>query len=116
VNERGCRRCGRLTWSPHSPYCREHRPPPEVRAQWVTKTRATRGYGQAHKAMRERYGALVRSGSVACARCGEPIESGEGVDLDHTDDRARYLGPSHVKCNRGHRKRDDEGRRVSRRW
>ena len=24
MNERACRRCGRETWSPRSPYCREH--------------------------------------------------------------------------------------------
>jgi hypothetical protein len=29
-----CRRCGSPSWSPHSPYCRSHRPPPEVRARW----------------------------------------------------------------------------------
>ncbi len=36
-----------------------------------------------------------------CARCGELIEAGEAFDLDHTDDRAGYLGASHQACNRG---------------
>ena len=38
-------------------------------------------------------------------------------DLDHTDDRRGYLGPSHEKCNRsaGARKRNAKTRR-SRQW
>jgi hypothetical protein len=31
VSWRTCRRCGAPTWSSRSPYCRKHRPPPEVR-------------------------------------------------------------------------------------
>jgi hypothetical protein len=35
-----------------------------------------------------------------CARCGLPIAAGAEFDLDHTDDRAGYLGVSHRTCNR----------------
>jgi hypothetical protein len=52
---------------------------------------------------------------VTCARCGEPIEPGDAFDLDHTDDRAGYLGASYQACNRGQPARDS-GRRVSREW
>jgi hypothetical protein len=75
-----------------------------------------RGYGAAHQAARKRLAQLVASGLAMCARCGVPIAAGAEFDLDHTDDRAGYLGPSHVSCNRGQRKGDDAGRRVSRRW
>jgi hypothetical protein len=35
-----------------------------------------------------------------CARCGLPIRPGEEWHLDHDDeDRGRYLGPSHARCN-----------------
>ena len=73
VNEQVCRRCGRETWSPRSPYCREHRPPPEVRAKWAAKTREARGYGLVHKRLRERYRLLVYGGSVVLA----PVAAGE---------------------------------------
>jgi hypothetical protein len=100
MTERACKRCGRLTWSPHSPYCREHRPPPEVRAFWANKSRSSRGYGQGHKARRERVALLVASGLATCARCGSAIAPGEPFDLDHNSDRSGYLGPSHRRCNR----------------
>ena len=35
-----------------------------------------------------------------CPRCGLPLLPGQDLDLDHTDDRAGYLGFSHAKCNR----------------
>jgi hypothetical protein len=98
--ERFCRFCGAPTWSPKSPYCREHRPSLEERERWATKTREARGYGAAHRTVRARYEALVASGLARCARCGGPIAAGAPFDLDHSDDRGGYLGVSHPHCNR----------------
>jgi hypothetical protein len=100
VSERACRVCGRETWSPRSPYCREHRPPPEVRALWAKKTRGSRGYGAAHRKLRAGVARVVEAGEAVCARCGRPIRAGEDWDLDHSTDRTGYLGPSHRSCNR----------------
>lgn len=70
MNERTCRRCGRETWSPHSPYCRTHRPSFEKRQLWAKKSRMARGYGEAHKAMRARYARLVEAGQAAALAVG----------------------------------------------
>ena len=81
----------------------------------VRLSTSQRGYGAAHQARRRQLAPLVAAGLMRCARCGEPIEAGEAFDLDHTDDRAGYLGASHQACNRGAPSRD-RARRVSRRW
>jgi hypothetical protein len=39
------------------------------------------------------------AGSVR-VRCGRPVRPGEAWDLDHSDDRAGYLGVAHRQCNR----------------
>jgi hypothetical protein len=98
--DRSCKRCGALTWSAKSPYCREHRPSLEERARWASKTREARGYGAAHRTVRTRYEALVASGLASCARCGKPIAAGAPFDLDHDDSRGGYIGVSHPRCNR----------------
>jgi hypothetical protein len=125
---RTCRRCGRPTWSSHSPYCLEHRPPPEVRAQWARKTREARGYGAAHRTVRAQVARLVAAGGARCARCGLPIVPGTPWDLDHAAGKNGYLGPSHRRCNRqagakigaaitnAARTRDSRVRHVSRDW
>jgi hypothetical protein len=101
MNERACKRCGRLTWSSRSPYCREHRPPPEVRAKWAAKSREARGYGAAHKALRETYRRAIEDGTVVlCARCRRRILPGTPFDLGHTEDRTGWTGPEHAGCNR----------------
>jgi hypothetical protein len=98
---RACRLYGRETWSPHSPLCLAHRPSPEERAKWATKSRTAKGYGEAHKAMRKRYAAIVASGLAVCARCGRPIMPGTPWDLGHVDGgKSRYRGPEHRSCNR----------------
>lgn len=61
---------------------------------------AERGYGGEHQSERADWKRKVDAGGVLCARCGFPIEPGEAWDLDHTDDRSGYLGPSHASCNR----------------
>jgi hypothetical protein len=115
---RSCRYCGRETWSPHSPYCREHRPSFEQRQRWAAKSREARGYGNGHKALRERAAALVAAGLATCARCGRPIPAGAPFDLDHSDDRAAYLGVSHTSCNRraGARKANAKRRALADVW
>ena len=35
-----------------------------------------------------------------CVRCGLPIEDGQPVDLDHSDDGLGYRGLAHASCNR----------------
>ena len=70
-----------------------------------------RGYGAYHQRLRRELKELVEAGALPCARCGEPILPGEAWDLDHSDDRGSYLGPSHAKCNRATKKR-----RTSRKW
>jgi hypothetical protein len=55
---------------------------------------------------------FVASGLAVCARCGELIAAGEAWDLGHSDDRSRYSGPEHVRCNRGAPNR----LRTSRTW
>lgn len=62
-------------------------------------TRQARGYGRAHDIERARWASAVRRGGVYCSRCHEPIAPDEPWHLDHSDDRSRYLGPSHARCN-----------------
>ncbi len=59
-----------------------------------------RGYGWKHQQARARVARQVAAGTATCARCGYPIDREEAWDLDHSDDRAGYLGPSHARCNR----------------
>jgi len=64
------------------------------------KKTVERGYGARHKALRRMWERRVVAGGVARARCSRLIVPGERWDLDHTDDRSGYLGPSHARCNR----------------
>ena len=64
-------------------------------------TSTQRGYGAAHQKLRRQIEPLVRSGHAICWRCGLAIPAGSDWDLGHDDeDRTRYRGPEHVKCNR----------------
>jgi hypothetical protein len=67
-------------------------------------TTAQRGYGVQHEQLREVLERMVAAGLAVCARCHEPIAPGSPWDLDHSDDRNGYLGPSHRACNRATRK------------
>lgn len=64
------------------------------------KKTSERGYGTRHQELRRLVAKRVRAGTEACARCGLPIQPDEPFDLDHSDDRKTYLGPSHSRCNR----------------
>lgn len=59
-------------------------------------------YGHHHRALRAQWSTVVRSGRATCTRCRLPIGPGDAWDLDHTDDRTSYRGPSHQSCNRAH--------------
>jgi hypothetical protein len=75
--------------------------------------RQLRGYGARHDSLRKRIAPLVASGEAICARCHKPILPNEPWDLGHDDnDRNRYAGPEHRRCNRATSGR----RRQSRRW
>ena len=71
----------------------------------TTRVRARADRGQTntgpHKTLRRRLLAdLARRPGQPCARCGLPMYVTQLLDLDHTDDRAGYLGLSHRSCNR----------------
>ena len=88
-------------------------PCPECRAkvEAARPSPAERGYGADHRKLRARVARQVARGTVLCARCGLVIEPGTPWALDHTDDRAGYLGASHARCNNA-----DGGRKgISRR-
>jgi endogenous inhibitor of DNA gyrase (YacG/DUF329 family) len=63
-------------------------------------TTTQRGYDGAHKAERQRQVDAFTPGQP-CARCGKPIASVDDADLGHVDDdRSRYSGLEHRRCNR----------------
>lgn len=68
-------------------------------AERARGSRQQRGYGAEHDRLRDAWKSKVDAGQADCARCGEPITAGQAWALDHTDDRAGYLGPSHATCN-----------------
>jgi hypothetical protein len=58
-----------------------------------------RGYGTAHRRMKDAYRPMVAVGGFPCVLCGRPIDPREEWHLAHNDDRTRWLGPSHKRCN-----------------
>lgn len=75
---------------------------PEHLAQYEAKrgTKAERGYGAHHQALRAEWQARIDTGEIVhCARgCGTRL-AGRVWHLGHTDDRAGYIGPECVTCN-----------------
>jgi hypothetical protein len=66
----------------------------------MSRSTTAGGYGHEHQQFRRRVAQAVALGGAVCARCGLPIRPGEEWHLDHDDeDRGRYLGPSHARCN-----------------
>lgn len=70
-------------------------------------TSTDRGYGAEHRKLRAAL-APAAVGTV-CHFCGQPIEAGQKVALDHTEDRTGYRGIVHLVCNAA-----DGGRRTPR--
>ena len=108
-SERVCRACTRLAKA----MCPIR--PPKVRAEpGPRKTKAQQGYGHEHVVARREFVARHEPGDP-CSRCGEGMwEDVSLLDLDHTDDRAGYLGLSHRCCNRSHGKSRVARRRTIR--
>jgi hypothetical protein len=79
----------------HGGKCATHR----AEAEAARPSRQARGYGRDHDRERRRWVGRIRRGGVTCARCGQPIAPDDDWHLDHRDDRAGYLGPSHARCN-----------------
>jgi hypothetical protein len=81
-----------------------------------------RGYGPEHQKLRARWAPQVALGEVRCARCRRLIKPNEPWDLDHSEDRSKYLGPSHARCNRAtathaaQRRQAAPARRSLREW
>jgi len=63
-------------------------------------TSTERGYGAGHRQLRAIWQKRVATGTVLCARCQQLIVPNTPWDLDHSDDRSSYIGPSHATCNR----------------
>lgn len=75
----------------------------------IGSTTAGRGYDYQHKKLREQVRPMVEAGKALCWRCIENglspeearIKPDEPWDLGHDDDdRSRYRGPEHQRCNR----------------
>jgi hypothetical protein len=81
-----CRSCMREAQRTH----RIAHPPPNSHA---------RGYTRKHKRLRQAWQTIIELSEVLCARCRCPITTEDLWHLDHADDRSKYLGPSHSRCN-----------------
>lgn len=79
--------------------CKAHR----AAAERERGTRQQRGYGPAHDALRRAWRIRIDRYGASCARCGGPIPPFAEFNLDHSEDRTYYLGPSHPVCNMGNR-------------
>lgn len=104
---RQCATCARPSTSQQHRYCDECRAVAAKRRN-NRPNRALRDpaqhkldYGSAHRKIRKHLAPHVAAGLFNCARCQEPINPGEPWDLDHNDeDRSKYNGPTHSRCNR----------------
>ena len=118
---RPCVVCSGPTPSARHSYCDRCRPTAtryrerERNRQRDRPDNKSRGYGSDHKKMRERVARIVESGRAVCWRCLMPIDPSEAWDLGHDDnDRSRYNGPEHRRCNRataGRKKQQVHSRR-----
>lgn len=68
---------------------------------WPKTTEASttaRGYGTEHQRARRQL--LPYAYGQPCTRCGQPLQPGQPLHLDHNDTRTGYLGFAHASCNR----------------
>jgi hypothetical protein len=70
-----------------------------------------RGYGTKHQQLRKQWAKVIAAGQGYChaITCTYPtryIPPGAAWDLGHNQDRTRWTGPEHARCNRS-----DGGRR-----
>ncbi len=64
-------------------------------------SRQDRGYDAEHDRVRRAWAPRVALGLVQCWRCRRLIAGNEPWDLGHDDDdRTKYRGPEHMRCNR----------------
>lgn len=73
------------------------------------QTTTQRGYGTKHQRAKRRWQIIINQRGAVCARfsLGQCVESNAMIPvgsrdwaLDHDDDdRTRYIGPSHKRCN-----------------
>ena len=64
-------------------------------------TKAERGYGRVHVALRKAWAQRIQGGEpINCWRCGKRIASGDAWTLGHCDiDRTKYHGPECPPCD-----------------
>lgn len=73
-------------------------------------------YGWDHRRLRAQLAGLVALGRVKCWRCEKLIQPWQAWDLGHDDeDRSRYRGPEHRRCNRATNGRRPGDRPIIRR-
>lgn len=75
--------------------------------------RSERGYDSDHESARRAL--LPFAYGSPCPLCGQVMELGQPLDLDHTDDRSGYVGMAHARCNRRKGGRKAAARRAERR-
>jgi len=89
---RPCLVCGTVTTGS---YCDLHQREPDQRRNTTGAQGAMR---EGSHRLRRQWLALVASGEVSCARCGQTIEQWRRWDLDHLPDGTEH--PSHQRSNR----------------
>ena len=78
-------------------YCIEH----EREYEAKRGNSSQRGYGSAHQRLRATLTGPHQAGTLTCWRCDQIIPPSEPFDLGHDDDdRTKYAGPEHARCNR----------------
>ena len=97
---RPCLDCG--TPTRNGSRCPPHQAAADARRDAQRGTPAQRGYGRAHRQLREKLLAQWKPGDP-CAHCGQPMRDKSRLDLAHTADRSGYRGLAHDVCNRGNR-------------